>query len=95
MTDESKKLIESVGVFLTNEVTDYRIQAEWVLKSDFDMVVEEFTKWNKVEDCLPEMNQTVIVKRNSGKIGICDFKNKVFVDTLIGLSVNVTEWKQI
>jgi hypothetical protein len=44
MTYEAKKLIESVCVFLTNEVTDYRIQAEWVLKSDFDRVVEELTK---------------------------------------------------
>lgn len=47
MSNETKKPFESVGVFLTNEVTDYRIRAEWVLKSDFDRVVEELT--NQIE----------------------------------------------
>ena len=64
-------------------------------KNDVEYVRSDLLKWNKVEDCLPEMNQTVLVKRDSGRIGVCYFKSRIFVDTIIGLSVNVTEWKPI
>lgn len=69
--------------------------SERVNKNDIEYVLADSLKWNKVEDCLPEMNQTVLVKRNSGRIGICEFKSKIFIDTLIGVGVNVTEWKPI
>ena len=43
MTDEVKRLIESVETINGAEILIYDI-ADYVLKSDFDRVVEELTK---------------------------------------------------
>jgi hypothetical protein len=65
MTEEIKKLIESVPVL---NLGMYRIDSEHkshfkaVRKSDFDRVVEELTKWNKVEDKLPDEHMPVLCK---------------------------------
>ena len=51
MKDEIKNLIESVEIY----AVDIGINLiDYVPKSDFDRVVEKLTKWNKVEDCLPD-----------------------------------------
>lgn len=47
MTPETIKLIESVQVFYLDDID------ATILKSDFDRIIEELTKWNKVEDGLP------------------------------------------
>lgn len=53
MTDEVRKHMGGLHIFSTNEVSDYTIQANWVLESDVIALVEELTKWNKVEDKTP------------------------------------------
>lgn len=55
MTDEIKKLIESVKVYQHPVPLCFdSIARALVEKSDFDRVVEELIKWHKVEDKLPE-----------------------------------------
>ena len=62
MTEEVKKLIESVKRYGTRQITTYSLERakaglkekRFIRESDFDRVVEKLTKWNKVEDCLPD-----------------------------------------
>jgi hypothetical protein len=54
MTKEVKKLIDSVKVTKSSVIYQKYGQCDVVKKSDFDRVVEELTKWNKVKDCLPD-----------------------------------------
>jgi hypothetical protein len=70
MTDEAKRLIESVETFkFCKGRTDKGIflENDYVLKSDFDRVVEELTRWRRVEDELPEIRRPVLLKDINGK----------------------------
>lgn len=57
MTEEIKKMIESVERYGTRQITRYSLERakagltekRFVRESDFDRVVEELTKWNKAE----------------------------------------------
>jgi len=54
MTDEIKKLIESVTPYREMDIVMYSMQKEkWILKSDFDRVVSELTKHEKGNFVLP------------------------------------------
>jgi hypothetical protein len=69
MTEEIKKLIESVKTFnASDDSVDYILDrtGEFVLRYDFDRVVEELTKWNKVTDCLPGIYDPVLLKDEYG-----------------------------
>jgi hypothetical protein len=99
MTEEVKKLVESVE---TNKFCKGRteegvfLEYEYVRKSDFDHIVEELTKWNKVEDILPESGKKILVKNRIGHIGFAIREEHKFVDPEDGfLLVNIIEWKYI
>ena len=65
MTEELKKLIKSIRtteLIRKNPISGELEKANFVLKSDFDRVVEELTKWNKVEDGLPEIQGYYFVR---------------------------------
>ena len=68
MSEEVKKLIESV-ITNCNKIVcvDFK---DYVLKSEFLRVIEELTKWNKVEDCLPKHKQECLFKLDSKDICI-------------------------
>jgi len=107
VTDKAKELIEGLNVIhkSVKEHNSYLgyVSAYSVLKLTSEKIItglcaeiealKKANEWISVEDGLPKMNQVVIVKRDSGKIGICDYKSKIFIDSLIGLSVKVTHWK--
>lgn len=103
MNTEVQKLIDGLKKYDPHQIAKYSHERAmnglkpklFTRESDLIGLVESLTKWNKVDDCLPEMNQTVIVKMDSGRLDVCYFKSKVFVDTLFGLALNVTEWKPI
>ena len=64
MTEEVKKLIESVEIYAVDIGKDL---IDYVPKSDFDRVVEELTKWHKVEDGVPDVQ-----KRNTDRYVFTD-----------------------
>lgn len=66
---DTAKLIKSVHVFTQDDVRRSGSRTEWVSKEDFDRVVEELTKWNKVEDVLPKPGYELVNVR-------CRNKNK-------------------
>ena len=80
MSEEIKKLIESVrtidlerGVFNeSGEMTGTEFFPV-VYKSDFDRVVEELTKWNKVEDGkFPKVDTKVLVRFKNGNWSVSE-----------------------
>jgi len=78
MTEETKKLIESVTVFTQHDVVCSGGLTEWVGESDFYRVVEELTKWNKVEDGFPEKQGHYLVRVKSSfpkncNVIVCEF----------------------
>ena len=90
MTEEIKKLIDDIPIQFKS------VNGDWVLKSDFDRVVEDLTKWNKVEDKLPKEGETVLVRGYSRKIYICKYNKSEFIDDSDYLPlVNIIEWKYI
>lgn len=91
MTEETKKLIESVTVFTQYDVVCSGGLTEWVGKSDFDRVVEELTKWNKVEECLPDINRRLLVK---SKIGI-EYLSYYQINGKFTSSCKVAYWRYI
>ena len=97
MTDEVKKLIESVKIHWTGDVKRLvGIPRRYVLKSDFDRVVEELTKWNKVEDGLDfrDKNEQILCKLVSGTMCILVAKN---VYSWVGKYIGdgLVEWRYI
>ena len=104
MTEEIKNLIESVKIQnATTNICIFDVN-NYVLKSDFDRVVEELTKWNKVEDCLPESKDilTKVLVKIKGKRLQCSLGITTAVfDKRTGKFktgekyVEVTEWRYI
>jgi hypothetical protein len=71
------------------------IHQECILKSDFDRVVEELTKWNKVEDKNPQDGEFVLCKRRSGLKSVCVYRSGEYLDSLAGLALEIVEWRYI
>lgn len=99
MTEETKKLIESVQTFIPLRAMSTCLGGggSYILKSDFDRVVEELTKWNKVEECLPEKGSRILVKHVDENVHLClcpDGVNFIDPDDYIAWC-NVIEWKYI
>jgi hypothetical protein len=63
MTEDVKKLVESVEVY--SKIAEPN--GSYVLKSEFLRVVKELTKWNKVEDGVPDVQ-----KRNTDRYVFTD-----------------------
>jgi len=105
MNEEVKKLIESCFIFQNKSKTDFLAKNEdMIRKSDFDRVVEELTKWTKVEDGLPETDRifTPVFVKISGKYlqcplgyGVALFNSRTKRFTIKERHVIVTEWKYI
>ena len=105
MTYEVKKLIDSVKVYQHPVPLCFdSIARALVDKSDFDRVVEELTKWNKVEDCLPKSKDilTQVLVKIQGKRLQCNlgiitatFDKRTGKFKTGEKYVEVTEWKPI
>jgi hypothetical protein len=74
------------------------------LKSDFDRVVEELTKWNNVEDITPIRGEQLLVKCSDGAILIAYYlKHRYRGEDFYSFSepdiefrlLNIIEWKYI
>jgi len=107
MTEDIKKLIESVkvykGAFSTYE-SGHCVIHDAVSKSDFDRVVEELTKWNKVEDCLPDTGKQLIVKFRDNSIDAAWYLSHKYRDCMFYarcepdidfILEDIFEWKYI
>ena len=102
MTEEVKKLIKSVKItsFLKrkDDESGDLIKTDYVLRSDFDCVVEELTKWNKVEDIQPTGNieKSVLYKTKRGDISSICFKgcNSIFIHNWLAEKYAI-EWRYI
>ena len=99
MNDETKKLIESVEIFTKTDVGTY-LPNYYVLKSDFDRVVEELTAWVKVEDGAPTTKDIVLVKSNNCSICIAYWHGDAsgfitYGDDAYNNFGEITEWKTI
>lgn len=96
MTDEIRKQIDGLPIFSTNEVVDCTIQANWVLMSDVIELVEKLTKWNKVDDCLPEVDTIVLWKTISGNYIVDEIDHDMDFRMLNSAYCNdLIEWKPI
>jgi prefoldin subunit 5 len=101
MNEEIKKLIESVTPYREMDIVMYSMQKEkWILKSDFDRVVSELTKWNKVEEYMYPPAKEILVKVKGGLVIHAIFNP--FDDKVVivgsGVTINrqaITEWKYI
>jgi len=100
MTEEIKKLVESVPTcdFKFDEYPE--LDGNYVLKSDFMRVVEELTKWNKVEDSFPVIGVKVLVLLSTGNWST----SQRYISTGSGIEQwkgsgtftdSITEWKYI
>lgn len=101
MTDETKKLIDELETFSTVINGRKEYFSGWVRKSDLIRVVEELTKWNKVEDGKPEfistnshMSKQVLCKMKEGYFKVCQFSYILGFYPLYA-NEDVTEWKYI
>jgi len=105
MTEEIKKMIESVERYGTRQITRYSLERakagltekRFVRESDFDRIVEELTKWNKVEQ-EPKIyvDKTFIVKFRNGKCGIALYNGYGFLDISDECYYhNIVEWKYL
>lgn len=106
MNAEIQKLIDGLPtrIIVDRTIIDgikYKVIKEYLLESDVIELVESLTKWNKVEDCLPELISTrshqsrqVFCKLKDGSFKVCQFSNALGFYPLYA-NEKVTEWKPI
>jgi hypothetical protein len=98
MTQKAKELIDELEV-----VTKMNWEDKWtelVKKSAVIELVKELTKWNKVEDGLPEPITSIQMRKKNGYIGVgymsvamhqfYDYKSQTYFEIS-----DVIEWKPI
>jgi len=93
MTEEVKKLLDKLPVSRVGFGDEMR---ELVYKLDVVILIEELSKWNKVEDSLPKKETHVLIKHVDENIHLCIYDGEEFLDPddYIAWS-NIVEWKYI
>ena len=89
MTNEIKQMVDELPCYRDNNGCK---------KSDVIELVEKLTKWNKVEDGLPEIGKRVLMKFDDDKISSGHrIQEKLFVDDIANFywDVEIIEWKYI
>lgn len=70
MTAEIRKQIDGLSVI--TRANGHNVHEDCIKKSDVIELVEKLTKWNKVEDCLPDYNgEPVLVRFKLGITAVC------------------------